>query len=74
MDKAEAGLLPEVGLLELGVGRVLGGQFVDQGLVGGLGEPALLVHQGEDAQRLYTVINPTFYNGTNVLIFVSGNG
>ena len=42
----------EVGLLELGVGVVRGDELLDEGLVGGLGEPALLVDEGHDAHRL----------------------
>ena len=52
VDHAEVGLAPEVRLHELGVGRVRGHELLHEGLVGGLGEPALLVDQRHDAHRL----------------------
>ena len=42
----------EVGLDKLGVLGVAGHQLLHEGLVGGLGEPALLVHQGHDTHGL----------------------
>ena len=48
MDNAEVGLVFELaGLLELGVCALLLGQLVHEALVCGLGEPALLVQQGQ---------------------------
>ena len=43
MQHAEVGLLTEVGLLKLGMSRVLSNQLLDQSFVGGFREPALFV-------------------------------
>ena len=51
VNDAEVRLVLQLpGLLELAVGPLLLEDLVHEGLVGGLGEPALLVQQGQDAR------------------------
>lgn len=52
VNEAEVGLVSEVGFLELGVGRVLRVQLLDQRLVGRFREPTLLVDQRQQTHRL----------------------
>ena len=52
MDDREVGLTSEVRFDELGVGGVAAHQLLDESLVGGLGEPTLLVDESHDAHRL----------------------
>ncbi len=42
----------EVRLDELGMGGVAGDELLHEALVGGLGEPTLLVHQRHNSHRL----------------------
>ena len=52
VDEREVGVGTEIRLLELRVGSVLGEQLFHKGLVCGLGEPALLIQQSQDAHGL----------------------
>jgi len=53
VDDAEVCLVLQLtGLLELAMGPLFLKDLVHEGLVGGLGEPALLIQQGQDAWRV----------------------
>ena len=52
VEDGEVGVALEVRLDVLGVGGVGGDELLHERLVGGLGEPALLVNQGHDTHRL----------------------
>ena len=54
VDEAEARLLTEVRLDELGMSGVLRDQLINQCRVGGLREPTFLIHERHDAHRLQT--------------------
>ena len=54
VEDREVGVALEVALDELGVSGVGIGEFLHEGLVGGLGEPALLVAEGHDTHGLRT--------------------
>ena len=52
VEDREVGIALEVALDELGVSGMGVGELLHEGLVGGLGEPALLVTQGHDTHGL----------------------
>ena len=52
VEDREGGVALEVALDELGVSGVGVGELLHEGLVGGLGEPALLVTEGHDTHGL----------------------
>lgn len=53
MQDTEVGLIPQVsGALELGVAALLLGNLLHKRLVSGLGEPALLIQQGQETWRV----------------------
>ncbi len=60
MNDTVTGFVPEVRFLELGVGGMLSTQLFNQSFVGGLGEPALLIHQCKHSQWLQS--HPQSYN------------